>query len=124
MTQPLRIFVVENHADTLKYLTLYLEEGGHEVISASTLADALARFPTSGCNVLISDIGLPDGNGWELMERAGQAQEVFAIAMSGFGSFSDRSRSNAAGFRKHMRKPFDLDELDRVLAEAADEINS
>jgi two-component system CheB/CheR fusion protein len=122
---PLRIFVVENHADTLKYLTLYLEGMGHTVLSARNMQDALAALPAAGCDVLISDIGLPDGDGWELLHtlcpEPGQCP-IYAIAMSGFGLNADRATSKAAGFRHHLLKPFDPDELDALLEEASRQI--
>lgn len=74
------------------------------------------------CDVLISDIGLPDGDGWELLRTAELRQPVFAIAMSGFGMNADRSKSKAAGFRHHLLKPFQPDELEGVLDEAAAEL--
>lgn len=120
--QPLRIFVVENHADTLKWLTLYLEQLGHSVLSARTVDEALTSLPAANCNVLISDIGLPDGDGWELLRRAELPPAVYAIAMSGFGMNADRAKSKATGFRHHMLKPFDPDELDALLEEAAEEM--
>ena len=75
MTEPdashrtLRIFVVENHEDTLTALTGYLTQMGHAVRSALTMEDALRKLPLADCDVLISDIGLPDGDGWELLRR-------------------------------------------------------
>jgi two-component system CheB/CheR fusion protein len=117
----LRIFVVENHADTLKYLRLYLQEMGHTVLSAQTMKEALATLPSAHCDVLISDIGLPDGSGWELLNEAHLAGSIYAIAMSGFGMNSDRAKSKAAGYRHHLMKPFAPDELDRMLEEAARE---
>ena len=66
-TRPLGVFVVENHPDTLRSLRMYLEEMGYTVKSAATLEEALATIPGSGCDVLISDIGLPDGSGWDLL---------------------------------------------------------
>jgi CheY-like chemotaxis protein len=119
---PLQIFVVENHPDTLKWLTLYLEQMGHAVRSARTLEEALATLPTSDSNVLISDIGLPDGDGWELLRRAQLMQPIFAIAMSGFGMNADRLKSQAAGYRYHMLKPFVPKDLDAMLEEAAREL--
>ena len=113
----LRIFVVENHADTLKWLKLYLEQRGHSVCTASTLSEAVELFPTSECKVLISDIGLPDGNGWELLQRLNPPKEVFAIAMSGFGMNADSARSRAVGFRHHLLKPFKVSELSAILEE-------
>ena len=118
---PLRIFIVENHPDTLKWLRLYLEDRGHCVATARTLSEALEAFPATGSEVLVSDIGLPDGDGWALMERLRPAP-AFAIAMSGFGMNADSARSRAAGFRHHLLKPFKPAELDTILEQAAEEL--
>jgi CheY-like chemotaxis protein len=115
----LRIFVVENHPDTLKWMKLYLEQRGHTVFTARTFSEAVELFPASECKVLISDIGLPDGDGWELMEKLNPPKDVFAIAMSGFGMNSDGDRSRAAGFRHHLLKPFKASELNAVLKEVS-----
>jgi len=120
--RPLRIFVVENHSDTLKYLTLYLEQMGHTVVSARSMATALDTMPAAECDVLISDIGLPDGSGWELLKRANLPRPIYAIAMSGFGTSSDRLKSKAAGYRRHILKPFPPEELDEMLEEAGAEL--
>ena len=117
----LKVFVVENHADTLQSLKLYLEDLGHEVTLAMTVTQALALLKALECDVLICDIGLPDGTGWELMEKL--PHPVFAIAMSGFGMNADNARSRAAGFRYHLLKPFKAAELDRILAEATAELS-
>ncbi len=118
----MRIFVVENHLDTLKYLKMYLESLGHSVTTAGTMQAALAAIPTADCHVLISDIGLADGDGWQLMEQAQFPQPVYAIAMSGFGAESDLARSQAAGFRRHITKPFGDEDISEALEEAAREI--
>jgi CheY-like chemotaxis protein len=118
---PLAVLVVENHPDTLKYLRMYLEQLGHIVRTASTVKEALLRLSEDPGDVLISDIGLPDGDGWELIERAQLPGRVYAIAMSGFGMGRDHSRSKAAGYRHHLLKPFTPDELDPYLAEASEE---
>ena len=117
----LRIFVVENHPDTLKYLCLYLEQMGHVVDSACSKTESIVRLTGRPCDVLISDIGLPDGNGWELLQQAPSPKPRYAIAMSGFGMHADRERSLAAGYRHHLLKPFPPEELDELLAEAAQE---
>ena len=114
----LEILVVENHADTLKYLSMYLESMGHRVRSAHTMREALEQLSAEPCDVLISDIGLPDGDGWELMLEAHLPPSVYAIAMSGFGMGPDQSRSKAAGYRRHLLKPFTPDQLDEYLTEA------
>ncbi len=120
--RPLHIFVVENHPDTLLWLTRYLEQMGHTVVSARTRAEAIEALPSSGCTVLISDIGLPDGDGWDLLRTATLSKPLYAIAMSGFGMTADRARSNAAGYRHHILKPFDPTVLDAILEDAAKEM--
>ena len=122
--RPLRIFVVENHPDTLLYMQMYLEGFGHTVLCARSVQEALEAMPEARCDVLISDIGLPDGDGWELLQTlAGKGQApAYAIAMSGFGMNADHQRSEEAGFRHHLLKPFRPDEFDALLDEAAKEI--
>ncbi|HEV7405004.1 MAG TPA: response regulator [Chthoniobacteraceae bacterium] len=114
----LRVFIVENHEDTLKWLAIYLESVGHLVQSARSMTSALEALSTAVIDVLISDIGLPDGDGWELLRRAGLPPRVYAIAMSGFGTQSDRLKSRDAGYRQHILKPFVPDDLDAMLEEA------
>ena len=117
-SRSLCVLLVENHSDTLRWLTLYLEELGHRVIGARTLAEAKAALARNHCEVLISDIGLPDGTGWELLEEAKPSRPIFAIAMSGFGMNADNARSRQAGYRHHLLKPFKIAELDKILKEA------
>jgi two-component system CheB/CheR fusion protein len=107
--------VVENHEDTRILLCILLEQMGHIVYSAATMRDALRAIPASGCDVLISDIGLPDGDGWELMERLQGQRPRLAIAMSGRGMTGDRARSYAAGFQHHLVKPTGPEHLAQIL---------
>ncbi len=118
----MRIFVVENHDDTRFLLALLLEQLGHTVLTATTLAEALEAIPHARADLLISDIGLPDGDGWELLTRLGSARPPYAIAMSGFGQLSDRQRSLAAGYRHHLLKPVEPNRLETLLDEAAREL--
>ncbi len=120
-SKPLRIFVVENHRDTREYLQLYLETLGHTVQTASSMTKALAALPQADCDVLISDIGLEDGDGWLLLRRLQVPRPLYAVAMSGFGLGADELRSKEAGYRHHLLKPIDPKELAAVLAEAARE---
>ena len=119
---PLRIFVVEDHKDTLKALQLYLEQLGHIVLFAQTKAQALKEIPTSNCQVLISDINLPDGNGWELMHEIENSRPSYAIALSGHGMKADRAMSAEVGFRHHVVKPIFPGKLDALLEEATAEL--
>ena len=120
----LRIFIVENHDDTRFLLGLLLEQLGHSVQAAATMSDALDDAGSGQFDVLISDIGLPDGNGWELLMSLGDRAPPYAVAMSGFGMASDRQKSLAAGYRHHLLKPVEPDQLEKLLDEAASEISA
>jgi len=121
---PLKIFIVENHDDTLTYLVRYLKGCGHDVQSAKSMTSALEIMPALHIDVLISDIGLPDGDGWQLMERIGEMKMPvpFAIAMSGYGRRSDQETSQKFGYRHHLIKPFLPEELDVLLDEAIEQV--
>jgi CheY-like chemotaxis protein len=121
-TTPLRILIVENHNDTVKWLQLFLEDLGHKVGATRSVAEATKALKANDWDVLISDIGLPDGTGWDLLQNRPNQRPIFAIAMSGFGMNSDMNRSQAAGFRQHLLKPFKTDELEKLLAQAASEL--
>ncbi|HET9373342.1 MAG TPA: response regulator [Chthoniobacterales bacterium] len=122
--QPLRVFLVENHEDTVRYIKLYLEHLGHVVMVARDMETAFREIPKSRCDVLISDIGLPDGDGWVLLERLGPSRPAFAIAISGYGTGNDQRKSRAAGFNSHLVKPFVPDALLTLLQQAAEEKGS
>ena len=120
----LRVFIVENHDDTRFLLGLLLEQLGHSVRAVATVSDALDDAGSGDFDVLISDIGLPDGNGWELLASLGGRAPPYAIAMSGFGMASDRQKSLAAGYRHHLLKPVEPNQLEKLLDEAASEIDA
>ena len=102
---------------------MYLKGAGHRVMTAATLEEALKAAPDSDCEVLISDIGLPDGDGWELLRQARFPHPIYAIAMSGYGMDTDREKSHAAGYRHHLLKPVDVGQLNKLLAEASAELS-
>jgi DNA-binding response OmpR family regulator len=114
----LRVFLVENHEDTVRYMRLYLEQLDYKVCIAADMATALREIPNSNCDVLISDIGLPDGDGWQLMENLGENRPRFAIAMSGYGTGNDQRRSREVGYDYHLVKPFTPEALQALLREA------
>lgn len=119
----LKVFLVEDNSDTRLMLAQVLETDGYEVRTAGTMHAALQDFLIFGGEVLLTDLGLPDGDGWELLrqlQRAGSSP--FAIAMSGFGTLSDIAASKLAGFRHHLVKPFELNALGHLLEEARLEI--
>jgi CheY-like chemotaxis protein len=117
----LTVFVVENHEDTRALLRLMLETLGHRVVSARSMKEALERLPAADCDVLISDIGLPDGDGWELMRRLQLPRPIYAVAISGYGMSADCARSRSVGYRHHLVKPYGVERLPEILEEAASE---
>lgn len=115
----MRILLVENHADTLRWLTLYLEDSKHEVTPARTMSEAVEKLKGQRFDVLLSDIGLPDGLGWALPRKAKAIGRIKAVAISGVSATAELERSRAAGFDHYLLKPFKTAELDRVLEEVA-----
>ena len=116
--RPLQILLVENHEDTLIYLSRHLEHDGHTVILARTASETEAAARETKCDVLLCDIGLPDKDGWSLLAGLGDARPQLCIAMSGYGMPSDLERSREAGFHHHLTKPFLPADLDSLLTGA------
>jgi CheY-like chemotaxis protein len=114
----LRLFLVENHEDTIKYMRLFLEQLNYHIRVAPDMTTALRDIPNSRCDVLISDIGLPDGDGWQLMEKLGSNRPPIAIAMSGYGTGNDQQKSREVGYSHHLVKPFTPEVLLAVLRDA------
>ncbi|MDQ6860155.1 MAG: ATP-binding protein [Verrucomicrobiota bacterium] len=117
--QSVEILLVEDHADTARVLKRILEHAGYVVQHAASLAQARQLADERRFDVLVSDVGLPDGSGLELM-RALKERGLSGIALSGFGMDDDRAASLAAGFSEHLTKPVDWPQLreaiERVLA--------
>lgn len=115
-----RILVVEDHQDTAAVLSRALKRKGFEVSTAHTVATATELFVAQQFDLVISDIGLPDGNGIDLLNTLIPIRRVPAIALSGYGMEHDVEKSRAAGFVEHLTKPVNWDSLcesiDRVLA--------
>ncbi len=113
----IRVLVVDDHQDTTESLRLLLSRDGHEVYVAGTVAQALELAQTFEFDVLISDIGLPDGSGTHLLESLNRKKGrlIPAIAMSGFGMEQDRERSLTAGFAEHLTKPVEFADLQEVI---------
>jgi PAS domain S-box-containing protein len=116
-----RILLVEDHADTAAILIRLLRRMGHHVVHAGTIAGALTaahqEMLTSGLDLVMSDLGLPDGSGLDLMRELSTSYGLQGIALSGFGMESDLEQSRAAGFSKHLIKPIDIVVLKQTIAE-------
>ena len=113
---PLRILVVEDEAATLRLMARLLRALGHEVREAGTLAGALEVARSERFDLIVSDIGLPDGSGLDLMRRVTAERGALpSIALSGFGTEEDIRRSREVGFSAHMTKPIDFSRLEAVI---------
>ncbi len=105
------ILLVEDHEDTARVLRRILEHAGYSVQHAGTLARARELVGGQRFDLVVSDVGLPDGNGMELMRELSQGHGLRGIALSGFGMEDDRAASTAAGFSEHLTKPVDWPQL-------------
>ncbi|HEY6324733.1 MAG TPA: ATP-binding protein [Thermoanaerobaculia bacterium] len=112
----LRILVVEDHADSAQALADLLHAAGHRVTLAGTIAAALAAAASEVPDLLISDLGLPDGDGDDLMRAlAGRYPGLPGIALSGYGMEADVARSREAGFSVHLVKPVTFEGLQAAI---------
>ncbi len=112
--QPLRILLVEDHEHTARMLSLLLQ-ASHRVRVAPTCQAARDAADAEAFDLVISDLGLPDGSGHELMAHLRERHGLRGVALSGFGMEDDLARSRKAGFIDHLVKPVDLDRLEQVL---------
>jgi PAS domain S-box-containing protein len=112
----LRILLVDDHADTLGTMARMLRRAGHEVTTAASVASALEAATSGSYDLLISDVGLPDGSGVDLMRRL---HPLPGIALTGYGMESDVAKSREAGFLAHLTKPVDPGHLEGLIRQVA-----
>jgi CheY-like chemotaxis protein len=116
---PLHILLVDDHTDTVITLGALLRNLGYEVACAETVKQALQLAKESKFDLLVSDIGLPDGSGHDLMRQIRAQQSIAGIALSGFGMEDDLEKSRAVGFTDHLIKPVNVNRLQATLREIA-----
>jgi signal transduction histidine kinase len=112
-----RILLVEDNGDTAQTMKMLLSECGYVVETAGDVRQALKAVESASFDLLLSDLGLPDGSGIDLMQelrRRGNALK--GIALSGYGQEQDIRRSKDAGFSAHLVKPADADALIETIA--------
>ncbi len=110
-----RLLVVDDHHDTCTGMKMMLERRGYRVTLAHTADQAVEKAGEEEFDLLISDIGLPDRSGYELMEELRASKSLPGIALSGFGMENDVNRARAAGFAEHLTKPINFERLDEVI---------
>ncbi|HXG86554.1 MAG TPA: ATP-binding protein [Pyrinomonadaceae bacterium] len=118
------VLVVDDEADNLELIKTFLERCGARVAAAKSMPEALARLEQSAPDVLISDIGMPEADGYELIravrrlppERGGG---VPAVALTAYARLEDKTRALESGFQKHLSKPMEFAELVATVADIA-----
>jgi signal transduction histidine kinase len=114
-----RILFVEDHADTAMALARMLSRQGYSVTRADSVAAAVKSIDADSFDLLISDIGLPDGSGLEIMRHLrSKTRSTPGIAVSGYGMEHDIISAREAGFAQHLTKPVHPDILLAAVAEA------
>ena len=111
----LRLLVVEDHSDTARALARLLQRSGYLVETASSVASAVELARRETFDLVISDLGLPDATGYELMRRLREFSGINGIAMSGYGMDEDLRKSREAGFSEHLVKPVNVTQLQEAI---------
>jgi CheY-like chemotaxis protein len=113
-----RVLVVDDNRDSADSLVTAFAVLGHEAVAAYGGREALARIDDTRPSLIVLDLSMPEMDGYALA-RAIRALPAYAavpmVALSGFGSEADRAKSREAGFDRHMLKPFDLVDLERMV---------
>ena len=112
----IHVLLVEDHLDAAEALAEYLDATGRRVTVAHCVQEALqAAEQSDGFDLVLSDIGLPDGTGYELMRELSRRYGLQGIALTGYGMDEDVEKSRAAGFSKHLTKPINIETLEAAL---------
>ncbi len=114
-----RLLVVEDDETTLVVLARLLRRQGHDVSTANSIKSALLLASSQTFDFVISDLGLPDGDGVDLMRQLTSDHGLRGIALSGYGMEQDLVRTKEAGFCAHLVKPINFEALDRTLQQFA-----
>ena len=114
------ILVVDDHHDTCTGMKMMLERRGYDITVAHTADQAAAKAQARNFDLLISDIGLPDRSGYDLMRELQEKQNMKGIAISGFGMEHDINKARAAGFSEHLTKPINFERLEEAIQNLLD----
>jgi CheY-like chemotaxis protein len=112
-----RILLVEDHQDTARVMARLLKQLKYEVETAENIALALKLASTTSFDLVISDLGLPDGSGNDLMRQLRAKHGLRGIALTGWGMEDDMQKSKEAGFERHLTKPVDFQSLQVAIRE-------
>ena len=118
------VLIVEDHGDTAAAMSMALRSMGHRTRIATSIAEALELLLNQKIDLIISDVGLPDGSGLSFINGVRAFCDAPAIAVTGFASSEDAECLMAAGFNKHLPKPFDLPELEAAIRDVASDTSN
>jgi signal transduction histidine kinase len=110
-----RVLVVDDHYDTCLGMKRMLERRGYQITVAHSAEQAVEKVRTQEFDLLISDIGLPDRSGYDLMREVRSNKPLPGIALSGFGSEQDVNQAREAGFAEHLTKPINFERLEKTI---------
>ncbi len=110
-----RVLLVDDHHDTCIGMKRMLERRGYEITIAHSADQAVEKVRTQDFDLLISDIGLPDRSGYDLMREVRLNKDLPGIALSGFGTEQDVNQARAAGFSEHLTKPINFERLEKTI---------
>src|ERR1700682_6245758 len=113
--RPRRVLVVDDHHDTCTGMKMMLERRGYEITLAHSADQAVEKAHTENFDLIISDIGLPDRSGYELMRELHASKGLRGIALSGFGTEHNVSKAREAGFSEHLTKPINFERLEEAI---------
>jgi len=125
----IRVLVVEDEPDAAEFVTNLLESHGADVVSAASAREALEAVAQARPDILISDIGLPEMDGYQLMEQirkmdVAKGGGIPAVALTAFARSEDRTRALRAGYQTHLAKPIESTELIATVASFAELVNA
>jgi signal transduction histidine kinase/CheY-like chemotaxis protein len=118
--RPHRLLVVDDHQDTCTGMKMMLERRGYDITVAHSADQALAKALSEDFDLIISDIGLPDRSGYELMRDIQTTRSLPGIALSGYGMEHDVTKARAAGFSEHLTKPINFERLEEAIQNLLD----
>jgi signal transduction histidine kinase len=110
-----RVLLVDDHHDTCLGMKRMLERRGYQITIAHSAEQAVEKVRTEEFDLLISDIGLPDRSGYDLMREVRLNKRLPGIALSGFGSEQDVNQAREAGFAEHLTKPINFERLEKTI---------
>ena len=114
-SRPLSILLVDDHSESLDLLARLLRRCGHSVQTAARVDDAVRAVARQRFDILVSDIGLPDGSGTDIMRAIRAEQGVPGIALTGYGEDDNLRACEEAGFAARLLKPVVFDRLVKTM---------